>query len=392
MLPSKKIPALVVDPGSKTRFLTKSKFKLACECPTKIFYDGRPNEYENDKLNDPFLRNLARGGFQVGAIARLYFPNGVLVESLDYSDSVLKTAALLEKESVTIYEGAFRFENLFVRADVVRKEGDTLFIYEAKAKSYNQDKDDFWQKRESDHLNNDWKEYLYDIAFQHFVIRNSFPKLKAVPHLYLVNKTSVATVEGLNQKFRLVSANGRESILYDQTMTPADLGSEILIKIDVSKEVSAIQTGVPNGKDSPDWPPEFTFSSWIFHLAEEHQKDAPIPPKIAKECKDCEFRTDLNSSTNKKSGFEECWTKALLLKSGELKHRTPIFDIWKLSAPPLLKQGIYFIDQLSEEDFIPKSKSKKEETFGLSTSERKLLQWSRSIKGDSEHAPYPVRI
>src|SRR5687767_12925901 len=100
----------------QARYLTKSRFKLAMECPTKLFYTGK-SEYANQKLDDPFLAQLADGGFQVGALARLYFPSGVAVDTLDYDESVAGTARLLEQDQVTIFEAAFRFEGFFIRAD-----------------------------------------------------------------------------------------------------------------------------------------------------------------------------------------------------------------------------------------------------------------------------------
>lgn len=42
------------------RYLTKSKFKLAMECPTKLFYSGQA-EYANAKIEDSFLKSLAEG-------------------------------------------------------------------------------------------------------------------------------------------------------------------------------------------------------------------------------------------------------------------------------------------------------------------------------------------
>src|SRR5262249_12670758 len=101
-----------------TRPLTKSRFQSACECPTKLYYQDRPREYANDKREDPFLRNLARGGFQVGALAKLYFPGGREIEARDYETSLTETAQALEADHVVLFEAAFRFENLFIRADI----------------------------------------------------------------------------------------------------------------------------------------------------------------------------------------------------------------------------------------------------------------------------------
>ncbi len=45
------------------------------ECETKLFYTGKA-EYADHKKDDPFLSALAEGGFQVGEMAKLYFPGG----------------------------------------------------------------------------------------------------------------------------------------------------------------------------------------------------------------------------------------------------------------------------------------------------------------------------
>ena len=66
----------------KHRYLTKSRFKLGIECPTKLYYTGK-REYPNQKLDDPFLAALADGGYQVGELAKLYFPNGQDITTLD---------------------------------------------------------------------------------------------------------------------------------------------------------------------------------------------------------------------------------------------------------------------------------------------------------------------
>ena len=55
---------------AKPRTLTKSRFKLALECPTKVFYSLDPR-YVNAKQDDEFLQALADGGFQVGELDTL---------------------------------------------------------------------------------------------------------------------------------------------------------------------------------------------------------------------------------------------------------------------------------------------------------------------------------
>ena len=55
------------------RYLTKSRFKLATECPTKLFYTGKKDIYPDTKLDDPFLQALADGGYQVGELVKCYY-------------------------------------------------------------------------------------------------------------------------------------------------------------------------------------------------------------------------------------------------------------------------------------------------------------------------------
>jgi hypothetical protein len=45
------------------KYLTKSKFKLATECPTKLFYTGK-KEYANTSLDNPFLEALPKVAFK----------------------------------------------------------------------------------------------------------------------------------------------------------------------------------------------------------------------------------------------------------------------------------------------------------------------------------------
>ena len=44
------------------RYLTKSRFKLGLECPSKLYYTNKENVYANTKKDDPFLMALAWGG------------------------------------------------------------------------------------------------------------------------------------------------------------------------------------------------------------------------------------------------------------------------------------------------------------------------------------------
>jgi hypothetical protein len=46
------------------KVLSKSRFKFGLECSNKLFFTGK-DEYVNQKSENPFLKALASGGFQL---------------------------------------------------------------------------------------------------------------------------------------------------------------------------------------------------------------------------------------------------------------------------------------------------------------------------------------
>ncbi|MDT8272158.1 MAG: hypothetical protein RRA35_03095 [Desulfomonilia bacterium] len=119
---------------SNARYLTKSRYKLGIECPTKLFYTGK-DSYPDQRQEDPFLEALAEGGYQVGELARQYYPGGISIETLDHGEAERMTRDLMQQGRVILYEPAFRHDNLFVRIDILVKEEKTIRLIEVKAKS-----------------------------------------------------------------------------------------------------------------------------------------------------------------------------------------------------------------------------------------------------------------
>ena len=76
------------------RYLTKSRFKLAEQCPTKLYYT-RKKEYPDKSEEDSFLAALAEGGFQVGELAKCYFSGGTDIKALSYDEALNQTNELL---------------------------------------------------------------------------------------------------------------------------------------------------------------------------------------------------------------------------------------------------------------------------------------------------------
>ncbi|MEI7803071.1 MAG: DUF2779 domain-containing protein, partial [Bacteroidota bacterium] len=218
---------------NKKRYLTKSRFKLAKECPTKLFYTGK-DLYPDENTGDSFLESLAKGGFQVGALAKLYFQEGEyydLSAESGHNKSVEQTEELLKKRDVTIFEAAVRFQNLFIRVDVLVKKGNKVELIEVKAKSAKGDDDAEFLNAKGDKVNSDLRPYLEDVAFQKYVLSQSHPELKVSAFLMLADKSSTVSVDGLNQVFKIKKEAGRNKVEVDTVrLKSIGIGNKILVK------------------------------------------------------------------------------------------------------------------------------------------------------------------
>lgn len=104
------------------------------EYETKLFYTGKA-EYTDHKKEDPFLSALAREASK-SETTKLYFLGGHEIESLDHEQALAQTGVLLERKSVIIYEAAVRYQNPYIRTNILIKHGSTLELIEVKSKSF----------------------------------------------------------------------------------------------------------------------------------------------------------------------------------------------------------------------------------------------------------------
>ena len=357
------------------KLFTKSRFKIALDCPTKLYYASNDKVYANASLDDPFLKALAKGGFQVGALAKCYYPEGVEVHHQDYENSVAETTELLKRENVVIFEAALRFGDLFIRVDILEKKGQILNLIEVKSKSANpaEFEDELWDSRELKKkvhsLKSVWKPYIYDVAFQTYVAKNALPCLQIQSFLMCADKSKVATVEGMNQKF-LIKENGRKTeVISVGDINPKALGVEVLCRLDISSVVAIIHDNLEmserfDGK---------SFEEAIKYFSEKFAANEKIQYPVGANCKGCEFRTE---ETGKKSGFNECWTKCHGMTTDELE-KPFVFDVWNFrGADKAIAGGKHLMEELDEADFSANTADQ-----GLSMGQRQWLQVER-VKND----------
>ena len=130
------------------------------------------DKYGNLNKEDEFLNALSKSGDQVGELAKNYFSIGQDLTNLSDKQSIIKTNDLLmNNQNIIIYEAAIIYKNLFARIDILIKKNKNVEIVEVKSKSF-KSKKDFLSRRS---LKKNWTPYLYDIAFQNFVIKKAYP-------------------------------------------------------------------------------------------------------------------------------------------------------------------------------------------------------------------------
>jgi len=327
------------------RYLTKSRFKLALDCPTSIYYYGKL-QYPDTKKDDAFLEALAEGGYQVGALAKCYYPLGVEINDHGYDLPQLKTSDLLKQQDITIFEAAFRYQNLFIRADIIEKKGNIINLIEVKAKSF-EGRDSSSMLTKKGFLDSKWAQYIYDVGFQKYVISKAYPDLEVRAFLMLADKNAVATVNGLNQKFQLKTVGEeRTTVEIIGDISTKELGDEVLVRINIDDLIEKVYAG----KDTEALP-ERNFIENIHFLADMYEKDSKIFVPIHKDCKNCQYRaTPEEEQEGKLSGFKECWSTQLGWKP-EMFELPMILDIWDFRMKQkLLDNHVYLMQDVREAD------------------------------------------
>jgi predicted kinase len=353
------------------RYLTKSRFNLAMECPTKLYYSGKA-EYADHKLQNPFLSALAEGGFQIGELAKCYFRFnfGNLVDvhqisTLNYDEALEQTAKLLQNDEVIIFEAAFRYENLFIRVDILRKYHNKIELIEVKAKSFDSESDSFLNK--NGELSSKWYPYLLDVAFQKFVLQRALPEYEIAANLVLVDKNTRCPTDGLNQKFRIEKDRyDRKRVVVSDDLNPEDLSEPLLCQINVDDLCELIyRTSYPFLYE------ERNFFELIRIYENAYLNDIKIPPLPSRKCAGCEFRaTEEELAHGLRCGFLECWSTAFDLNVKELAEPT-VLELWNYrKKDQLINEKRIFLRDIVESDINPKPDGKS----GLSTSERQWLQ------------------
>lgn len=355
------------------KLLTKSRFKIALECSNKLFYTSK-KEYANNKNEDPFLKALANGGFQVEALARLHYPNGIFIntENYEYEKAAQLTQEALQSNNVVIYEAAFQFDGLFIRTDIIVKNGNTIKLIEVKAKSFNpNEENNFVGSRGG--LVSSWKPYLFDLAFQKYVAQKTYPQFKFDAYLLMADKTKKASIDGLNQLFRIPNNGNPRTDIIKKVHSLKEIGNSVLSEVNVDTIVNDIID------DKYKYYENLNFEEAIVTFKKAYQEDKYLNwPTQFSACKNCEFKsTPEQEQQGLLSGFKYCFAKQLNWSSSDF-NKPNALQIWNFRRKIVMEENRMLMEQLTEEDFNIKVEANR-----IAPSERQWIQVEKAVNNDN---------
>ena len=105
------------------RRLSKSDFKTACNCTTKLYYKKKGFSRSNE--GNDYLQFLADGGHQVGKLATMQYPRGIDINTgNDHKEAKKQTALYLKEENITLFEPYIESDQKLIRIDILNKKGN----------------------------------------------------------------------------------------------------------------------------------------------------------------------------------------------------------------------------------------------------------------------------
>ena len=150
--------------------LSKTSILQGLQCPKALYLSKNPPPIEIPP--DPDQEATFKMGREVGLLARQLFPGGTEVpfSNFSLSDQVSKTKELIDSGVNVIHEGAFTFDNIFIKTDILVRLGETWEINEVKMSTSIKD------------INYD------DAAIQYYVVSNSGLPVSGVNLIHINNK------------------------------------------------------------------------------------------------------------------------------------------------------------------------------------------------------------
>lgn len=341
------------------RFFTKSAFKLALECLWKLYYYRNPSVYANADASDEFLEALSEGGFQVGELAKYYkgvHADNDLKNLKDSKEALDRTNQLMQQENVTIAEAAFNVGNLFVRVDILEKKGNDIKLIEVKAKSWGGTNDHFAQPNTPNKIGPKILPFLYDVAFQKYVVAQALPHCNVKAYLMMADKTKKADIDGLNQLFKIKrdgSGDVSVEMIHDALNVLEKSKVSILTSYDVDAYCDLIIAGKTDEQQGhSNYMNGLHFKEFVNVAAKAYCSNMPYlgDPVLGSKCFECEFHLTQDREKNLKDGKRECWLKYVKPEDYDQRAKIEQLNGTGINRDRWIRNGKYFIDEIDGKD------------------------------------------
>jgi hypothetical protein len=314
-------------------YLSKSDFQLASTCAKKLVFKKAGYPTSND--TNEYMEMLAQGGYIVGKMATLLYPEGIEIEG-NTKDCIELTQELLQQERVVLFEAAILSGQKLIRVDILVKDGKQLHLVEVKAKSHDS---------QNKSRNGNMTKYVEDVAFQYYVLNEAFPESQIKCSLLMPDKAKRTTIEDLAGWFSIMKSdkkNDNENESLPAQQKPQFRKPEVIFRHDTSSVknqfIDRLATeGILEYMDVTEivlkMQPEIKRRATVF-LNILNNGISSTDFQINKNCKNCEFNTPDNS----RNGYAECW--------GKLAYTEPnIFDLYYGGSIGHYTKGFY-LDEL----------------------------------------------
>jgi len=113
------------------KYINKHSFLEYDICPVRGWI-----AFNNPQRTEPSIAEEFRmkQGIDIGKRTHSLFPNGVLIKDLEPFEASMNTSLLLNDPTInTVFEAAFVDDNYVAKADIVKKKGKGLAVYEVKS-------------------------------------------------------------------------------------------------------------------------------------------------------------------------------------------------------------------------------------------------------------------
>jgi hypothetical protein len=363
--------------------LSKSRFKLALECPTKVYY-SLDKQYVNANDSNDLLKSLAFGGFQVGELAKAMYrakdSNAIEIEG-NQTTQLAQTQKLITSENVTLFEPTFLDDNLLARVDILKKRGRVIDLIEVKSIGWDRGTDSLVGKTaRSDPLTPAWRSYVFDLAFQHFLLSRCLPTILGTtdfelrPWLLLLDKNAQCSVASLAFQFPIVGEGRRAKAVTSASFDVSSLTEPLLIAVDASEAVALVFKNHTSRRQQSN----VDFEALIRKTASAITNGERIAPIVGARCKSCEFYTTTTNSL-KKSGWTECM--AYHFQTTEVPRREDsVFALYRTGpVDELVARGRLWLRDVSADE-LPEADP---DTQAITLERRHRLQRAEAL-GNSE--------